>query len=248
MVDGRPPDWSPTAGFDSTDQAEPAPRLSAGPGDGSLPWTEAVKDELVRRWDVVTPAATLIGRAERPEDDLSESVRRLHEERHPAMAGHGERMHHLDKLRITHALCSTLDVTRWERDRALGIMAELDLTAFGQQRSVSKVALVVVGHVVDAARRARLGLDDDERVQSLSGDEMASLYELFTPLKEEERYRRLLDGQGLDVTAVNRMTRVLRTQLDEQGLRDAAYGRNPNVDPSLPVFSERHVVMDRPDE
>jgi hypothetical protein len=204
-----------------------------------LPWTEAVKDELVRRWDVVTPAATLIGRAERPEEDVSENVRRLHEERHPAMAGHGERMHRLDKLRITHALCSSLDVTRWERDRALGIMAELDLTAFGQQRGVSKGALVVVGFVVDAARRQRLGLDDPSRLDELSGDEMASLYELFTPLKEDERYRRLLDYHDLDVTAVNRLTRVLRTQLEEQGLTDAVYGRSPHRDPNLPVLGGR---------
>jgi hypothetical protein len=246
MADERPPDRSPEPTADRED--EPAPRVSAGPGDGSLPWTEAVKDELVRRWDVVTPAATLIGRAERPEDDLSESVRRLHEERHPAMAGHGERMHRLDKLRITHALCSTLDVTRWERDRALGIMAELDLTAFGQQRSVPKVALVVVGHVVDAARRARLGLDDADRLSTLSGDEMASLYELFTPLQDEPRYRRLLDSHDLDVTAANRMRRVLRAQLDEQGLRDAVYGRNPSVDPNLPVFGSSRTPTDRADD
>jgi uncharacterized protein YerC len=211
-------------------------RISAGPGDGSLPWTEAVKDEVVRRWDVVTPAATLIGRAERPEDDLSDSVRRLHDEQHPAMAGHGERMHRLDKLRITHALCSTLDVTGWERDRALGIVDGIDLTAFGQQRGVSKVALVVIGHVVDAARRERLGLDDVARLDDLTPDEMASLYDLFTPLKEEESYRRLMDQHGLDVTAVNRMTRTLRTQLHERDLHDAVFGRNPNVDPNLPVL------------
>jgi hypothetical protein len=214
-------------------------RVSAGPGDGSLPWTEAVKDELVRRWDVVTPAATLIGRAERPEDDLSEGVRRLHDERHPAMAGHGERMHRLDKLRITHALCSALDVTRWERDRALGIMTELDLTAFGSRRGVPTVALVVVGYVVDTARRKRLGLDDPARLAGLSPDEMESLYDLFTPLKEDDRYRRLMERHGLDVTAVNRLTRTLREQLDEQALHGVALGRNPNVDPNLPAIRAR---------
>ena len=240
MPDDGPLD-SPPASTERR-EAPPSPdqdeerRVSAGPGDGSLPWTEAVKDEVVRRWDVVTPAVTLIGRAERPEDDLSASVRRLHDEQHPAMAGHGERMHRLDKLRITHALCSTLDVTGWERDRALGIVDGIDLTAFGQQRGVSKVALVAISHVVDAARRERLGLDDAARLDGLTPDEMASLYDLFTPLKEEESYRRLMAQHGLDVTAVNRMARTLRTQLDEQDLHDAVFGRNPNVDPNLPVL------------
>lgn len=244
MFDDGPhdrPDVPPTDGSDSVSGRDGGRErhISAGPGDGSLPWTEAVKDELVRRWDVVTPAATRIGRAERPEDDLSDSVRRLHDEQHPAMAGHGERMHRLDKLRITHALCSALDVTRWERDRALGIMTELDLTAFGSQRGVPKVALVVVGYVVDTARRERLGLDDPARLAELSPDEMESLYELFTPLKEDDRYRRLMERHGLDVTGVNRLTRTLREQLDEQALHDVVFGRNPHVDPNLPVVGAR---------
>lgn len=236
MSDDAPGRQSPeTAAASESAADDPMGRISAGPGDGSLPWTEAVKDELVRRWDVATPAATLIGHADSPEADVSESVRRLHEERHPAMAGHGERMHRLDKIRITHALCSSLDVTRWERDRALGIMADLDLTAFGQQRAVPKVALVVIGHVVDTARRRRLGLDDAARVADLTPDEMESLYDLFTPLKETTGYRQLMDRHDLDVTTVNRMTRALRTQLEAQGLTDAVLGRNPHVDPNLPV-------------
>jgi hypothetical protein len=241
---GDAPTWDDPAGDD------PERRISAGPGDGSLPWTEAVKDELVRRWDVVTPAATLIGRAPSPEDDLSDSVRRLHDERHPAMAGHGERMHRLDKLRITHALCSALDVTGWERDRALGIMADLDLTAFGQQRGVPNVSLVVVGHVVDTARRRRLGIDDPARLDGLTGDELASLYDLFTPLKDDDRYRRLLERHDLDVTAVNRLTRTLRTQLDEQDLHDAVFGHNPHVDPNLPILADDRTAagVDTPSE
>jgi hypothetical protein len=240
MSDDGSPDGPPAPTERRTDRPAPAesePRISAGPGDGSLPWTEAVKDEVVRRWDVVTPAATRIGRAARPEDDLSDSVRRLHDERHPAMAGHAERMHRLDKLRITHALCSALDVTRWERDRALGIVLGLDLAAFGSQRGVPKVALVVVGYVVDAARRERLGLDDPAALADLSPDEMASLYELFTPLKEEASYRRLMARHDLDVTSVNRLTRTLRAQLDELDLHDAVFGRDPNVDPNLPALA-----------
>lgn len=208
--------------------------VSAEPGDGSLPRTEAIKDERVRRWDVATPSATMIGRPESPDSDLSETIRRLHDEQHPAMEGHSERMHRLDKLRISHAIASHLDLTPWERDRVLGIMEELDLTAFGSQRAIPTVALVVVQHVVDQERQRQLGLDDPERLADLSADSMERLYELFTSITDEEPYQQLLTAQNLTKTNVNRLDRVLKTQLEERDLAGAVYGRQPNRDPHLP--------------
>ncbi|QGN07688.1 DNA-directed RNA polymerase subunit epsilon [Halorhabdus sp. CBA1104] len=224
-------------GVDSSGQvAEPAERerrewrkqrdVSAEPGDGALSRAEARRDELIRQWDMVTPSATTIGRPDRPGDDLDDSLRRLHNEQHPAMAGHAERMHRLDKARITHALCNALDLTPWERDRVLGIVTEIDLTAFGSQRAIPKVALVVIQHVVDSERQGALGLDDPERLAALTPDEMASLYDHFQSITDDERYRQLIDSYGLDMTSVNRLDRVLDEQLDEQGLRDAVFGRS----------------------
>ncbi|WP_267641690.1 DNA-directed RNA polymerase subunit epsilon [Haloarchaeobius amylolyticus] len=212
--------------------------ISAGPGDGALSRVDAVKDEVVRRWDVITPSATLIGRADSPEHDLSESIRRLHDEQHGAMAGHSARMHQLDKLRITHALSSALDVTRWERDCALGIIGEIDLTAFGSQRAIPKVALVVLRYVVDRERQHQLGLDDQEAVARLTPDEMESLYDRFTSLTENETYQELLDEHGMTTTNVNRLTRVLREQLAEHDLEGAVLGRDPFRDPNLPAVGE----------
>ena len=200
----------------------------------------SVKDELIRRWDVVTPSATLIGRPERPDGDVSENLRRLHDEQHPAMRGHGERMHRLDKARITHALCSELDLTPWERDRALGIMVDLDLTTFGSQRAVPTVALVVVQHVVDEERRRALGLHDTEWIQSLSPERMESLYKRFESIKDDPHYRELMEAQELDLTSVNRLNRTLRDQLEDQDLSGAVLGRSPYRDPSLPPIRERH--------
>lgn len=208
--------------------------VSTGPGDGSLPRTEAIKDERVRRWDVDTPSATLIGRAESADGDLSETVRRLHDEQHPAMAGHSERMHRLDKLRIAHAIASHLNLTAWERDRILGIMVELDLTEFGSQRAIPTVALVVVQHVVDQERQEQLGLDDPERLADLSPDEMERLYELFGSVTDEDAYRELLEAQDLTKTNINRLDRVLKKQLEERDLEGAVLGRQPNRDPHIP--------------
>ena len=221
------------------DDREPPRELSTRPGDGSLPRLEAVKDERVRRWDVVTPSATVIGRTADPRHDLSERLRRLHDEQHPAMAGHSARMHRLDKARIAHALCGELDLTRWERDRVLGVMVDLDLTAFGQQRAVAKVALVVIRHVVDAERRRRLGLDDDAWVRDQEPATLEAFYERFESLTEDGRYRELLAEYGLDTTTVNRLTRTLREQLEAQGLAGAVLGRSPYRDPSLPAVRDR---------
>ena len=213
--------------------------ISSRPGDGSLSRLDAVKDERIRRWDVVTPSATLIGRAERPSDDVGETVRRLHDEQHPAMAGHSARMHRLEKARIAHALCNALSLSRWERDRVLGVVTELDLTAFGSQRAIPTVALVVIQYVVDDERRRQLGLHDREWIRDRSPDELEALYDRFESMTDDPRFEALMDQHGLDTTSVNRLDRVLQSQLEKQELHGAVFGRAPNRDPSLPTIRDR---------
>ncbi|WP_135534481.1 DNA-directed RNA polymerase subunit epsilon [Halostella pelagica] len=237
-MSGGPPQTS-TGPPTSIERAWLRRDISTGPGDGSLSRLDAVKDERIRRWDVVTPSATLIGRADRPDADVGENLRRLHDEQHPAMDGHSARMHRLEKARITHAFCSTLSLTAWERDRALGIMVDLDLTAFGSQRAIEKVALVVVQYVVDDERRRQLGLHDQGWVSDQSPERLESLYERFESIKENPEYRELLAAHGLDTTSVNRLNRTLREQLDEQDLEGSVLGRSPYRDPSMPVIRDR---------
>ena len=239
MTGGRPP---ATAGPPtSTDRGKPwrEREVSSRPGDGALSRLDAVKDERIRRWDVVTPSATIIGRPERPGEDVGENLRRLHDEQHPAMEGHSARMHRLEKARITHAFCNALSLTAWERDRALGIMVDLDLTAFGSQRAIPKVALVVVQHVVDDERKRQLGLHDIEWVSDQSPEALERLYDRFESLKEDPSYRDLLDTYDLGTTNINRLDRTLRKQLDEQDLYGAVLGRSPYRDPSLPAIREQ---------
>lgn len=210
-------------------------------GSGSLSRAEARRDTVVRRWDVLTPSATIIGRAESPESDLSERIRRLHDEQHTAMKGHSTRTHYLDRLRTAHALCNALDVTPWQRDRVLGVMEELDLTAFGSQRAVPTVALVVIRHVVDVERRAYLGLDDLDP-SALSEERLEGLFEQYraNDITDEEPFERLADRHGLDTTSLNRLRRVLKEQL-EAGVGERPYGRNPFRDPNLPNVTDRTI-------
>lgn len=240
MPGRSPSDIPPPRTPDEADLVESEEHVvSNAPGDGSLSRVDAVKDERIRRWDVVTPSATLIGRADRPDHDVGENIRRLHDEQHPAMQGHGARMHRLEKARITHAFCNALDLTPWERDRCLGIMTELDLTVFGSQRAIEKVALVVIQHVVDDERKRRLGLHDQEWLAERNPMELEHLHERFESLKENDRFRAFLDRYELPVTNLNRLNRVLRDQLDEQDLHGAVLGRSPYRDPSMPAIREQ---------
>lgn len=216
-----------------TTEREPERRLETRPGSGSLSRAEVRRDSTVRRWGVVTPSATVIGRAESPGADLSENVRRLHDEQHAATPGYSERAHHLDRLRTTQALCNALELTPWQRDLALGVMDEIDLTEFGSQRAIPKVALVVIRHVVDVDRRHYFGLDDVD-VHALSADRMEELFAQYRAhdVADEPTFKRLAAKHGLDTTSLNRLRRVLKAQLDEEL---PAYGRNPYRDPNLPA-------------
>jgi len=216
----------------------PRPQQVSRPGSGSLTRPEALRDSYTRRWDVVSPSATQIGRASDPSQDVSTRMRRLHEERHPAMQGHSERAHRIDTLRVAHAMCSHLDLTPWQRDRVLGIMEALDLTEFGSQRGIPIVALVTIRHVVDVERRRYLGLDDEERIADLSPDEMADLYEQFESITDDPRFTFLLEQHDLDTTALNRLRRTLKQQLADRELDGAVFGRRPNRDPNLPTLAE----------
>ncbi|WP_128478151.1 DNA-directed RNA polymerase subunit epsilon [Halorussus pelagicus] len=213
--------------------------LSQRPGDGAVGRADLQRDQTVRQWGPVTPSATQIGRAESPDADLSESVRRLHEERHSAMAGHSSRMHRLDKLRISHALCNDLSLTTWQRDRVVGIMSDLDLTAFGSQRAIPKVALVVIRHVVDREREHYLGLHDEEWIGQLPPDRLGDLYDRFRSITDDPQFSDLVEKHGLNVTSLNRLRRTLKEQLADQHLEDAVYGRNPQRDPNLPSLDAR---------
>lgn len=219
----------------SSDTEEDAERaFSARPGDGSLSRASIRRDTTIGQWGPTTPSATQIGRARSPEEDVSESLRRLHDERHPATEGHSRRQHRLEKLRITHAICNHLDVTPWQRDRALGVMVDLELTPFGSQRAVEKVALVTVRHVVDDERERYLGLQDTEWLAEQPPERLEALYEQFTSVTDDPAFEALAEDVGLDITHLNRLRRILREQLDEQDLAGAVYGRNPYRDPNLP--------------
>lgn len=229
---GRHVDW------EATERAEnwAERRLERRPGSGSLSRAAVRRDSTIRQWGVVTPSATVIGRPETPDGDLTESVRRLHDEQHPATPGYSERAHRLDRLRTTQALCNALEVTPWQRDLALGVIDEIDLTEFGSQRAIAKVALVVIRHVVDVDRKRYFGLDDLD-VQSLSPERMEELFTQYRAhdITDEPAFKRLAAAHGIDQTSLNRLRRVLKSQLRDDL---PVYGRAQHRDPNLPQSAD----------
>ena len=121
----------------------------------------------------------------------------------------------------------------WQRGRAIDTMVDLDLTAFGSQRAISKVALVVIRHVVDREREHHLGLHDQEWIVDWSPERLASLCEQFHSTTDDDQFIALCEQHDLNVTNLNRLRRTLIEQLDEQNLHEAVYGRNPHRNPSL---------------
>jgi len=224
------------------DPASRSRAIDAAAGHGSLSRIEARRDATTRRWDVVSPAATQIGRAAGAGTDLSERIRRLHDERHQAMAGHSTRAHRLDKLRVAQALCNAAGITPWQRDRVLGVVDELDFTAFGSQRSVPKVTLVVIRHVVDVERRRYLGLEDPEFLERQSPSELEDFYNAFTSIKDEPEFESLLVEHSLSKTSLNRLRDVLKSQLEERDIEWAVFGHNPSRDANLPSLADREPI------
>ncbi|MFC7072549.1 DNA-directed RNA polymerase subunit epsilon [Halovenus rubra] len=192
-------------------------------------------DTQPRRRDMVTPSATRIGYAQKPENEMAPRVRALHEERRAELQGNSDRLEQLDVLRVTQALCNSLDLSSWERDRVLGVVSELDPADLGGHRTISRVALVLAGRVVDAERNAWLGLDDKEWVKSQPPARLRELTDRLQRLAESDEYARLLSACDLTPASVDQLESALERELADH-IDDAAFGRCPRNDPALPAF------------
>lgn len=196
--------------------------------------TPEVLDSKPRHRDVVNPAATRIGHVESADNDVSERLRRLHAERDSRLQGNEDRRERLDALRITQAVCNSLDLTVWERDRVLGVVSSLDDTEFTTRHDVECVAVAVASHVVDDERREWVGIDEEDTRQS---ERIAELTENLSLLTDSEQFQRLRDETGLSPEAIERLEAEIDRELDEHDAR-AAFGRSPRSDEALPPFEE----------
>jgi hypothetical protein len=196
--------------------------------------TPEVLDSNPRHRDVVNPASTRIGHVEDDDSDLSERLRRLHAERDSRMQGNEDRRDRLDALRLTQAVCNSLDLTVWERDRVLGVVRSLDDTEFATRHDVERVALAVASRVVDAERRAWAGIDDEH---DQPPERIAELREDLCLLTDSEQFQQLREETGLSPDAVEELEDAVEQELDEHDTL-AAFGRSPYRDDALSPVGE----------
>jgi len=196
--------------------------------------TPEVLDSKPRHRDVVNPASTRIGQVQDDDSDLSERLRRLHAERDSRMQGNEERRDRLDALRLTQAVCNSLDLTVWERDRVLGVVRSLDDTEFATRHDVERVALAVASRVVDAERRAWAGIDEEH---DRPPERIAELREDLCLLSDSEQFQQLREETGLSPDAVEKLEDAIEQELDEHDTL-AAFGRSPYRDDALSPFDE----------
>lgn len=101
-----------------------------------------------------------------------------------------------DKIRITGQLCNELAIPEHQRAEAQLLMARLNLDKFGSQKRIEKVALTVIRHI-------------DER------DRMSGVLVRAPRIASTDRFKMLLNENGMDHGDVMRISTVLKEQLRE---------------------------------
>ncbi|WP_436347053.1 hypothetical protein [Natronorubrum sp. FCH18a] len=188
-------------------------------GEGSLSGEELYIDKHVYETAFESPNATAVGKPDdRQKKRIGTDDDRLHqlnEERHRALKGHSNRMHELDKKRITEALCSALDVSNGEQRLVVKHLQELDFDQFGNQKAVEKVSLAVIRYVVDQ-QRLEHGAEWDDLVRNSDA---------YTDVRE-----RVLDGDR----GFMKLCEKVKSAVEEQRFRAmTGFSDVPGPDPNL---------------
>lgn len=126
----------------------------------------------------------------------------LHQEgRHPSDGDQATRLATLDKKRITQAYCGSLSVPQHLQAQAVRAMLLLDLTAFGNQKRIEAIALLVIELVVDYERRYRRRDPEASR------------------MGEDATFKYLIREAGLVPGKVS-LSRKVKSELIDQGFFD----------------------------
>lgn len=154
--------------------------------------------------------ATRIG--EEDSDDDADHLRELHEGRHRSDGEHSVRESQRDKKRIAQGICSSLPFARHEQRDVVSLVEQLDLTRFGNQRSIPRVVLGAVIVVVDEHHRQ--SREDAEEFVTWS-----------------DEFRTLCAENGVKMSDLNTIKEKVREGIQSKG---ATLGpTNPRRDTSL---------------
>lgn len=154
-------------------------------GEGALSEEELFIDKYAEEEVCETLDATSVGPYEDGELDEQEQRLKMRNEGRDE-DDFSQRMHEVDRRRIIDALCSSLPVSRPEKEAVKSHFEGLNLDQFGNQKAVKKVALATIRHVVDQ-RRLDYGADWDDLLRN--SDEYEDVKE--TVLDDESGFMNL---------------------------------------------------------
>lgn len=150
--------------------------------------------------------------------DINRLIRH-NEGRHQSDGDHSSREAARDKKRITQSLCSALDATQYQQQRAVSAMSEMNLDRFGQQKRIEKVALCTIAVVVNQERERYF----------LNGKSPAEIdFSAVDPddypqtLDQKSEYRSLCEKLGLSKKDRYSVSQLVKRELKRIGFFDRA--------------------------
>ncbi|GAA0289705.1 hypothetical protein [Halarchaeum salinum] len=159
-----------------------------------------------------TPAATRIG-DETDDNPEIERLREHHDGRHRSDSEHSARETERDKERFAQGICSSLPLSKQERQHVVTAVKSFDLDRFGNQKSITKVALGTAAVLVDEYYR--------------EGAE-----ELDDLVRRSEEFREIREKHGISMSDLNTVKGTVRDLLDSEPVPVKSEVRNR--DPALP--------------
>jgi len=133
-----------------------------------------------------------------------EELARLNEGRHSATGDLSTRNAERDKIRITHAFCSTLDVPRHQATEAARVMLLLDLDRFGNQKRLERGALGVINVVVNWHRFQVQQNPDADRIN------------------ETRQFKELMTAHDVSDSDLWSLSRIVKRELRDMDYFDSA--------------------------
>jgi hypothetical protein len=121
---------------------------------------------------------------------------------HRSSGDYSTRKSQYDKIRISTALCNSLDLNSYQTKEVSRIMAGLNLDRFGNQKRVEKVALAVIKVFVNR--------DRFERQQNLDA----------IRISQEPAFKQLMDDHEISGSDLYSVSQLVKKELKRRGYYD----------------------------
>ena len=133
-----------------------------------------------------------------------EKLIRHNEGRHRSDGNHSAREAVRDKVRVTEAFCSALDLPTHQQQAAVTAMTTMNLDRFGRQKRLSKVALGTIKVVVEWDRFNRI---PKEALPNLDNDQLPPR------MIEQDEFQTLLDEQEVSKSDLYSVSQLVKREL-----------------------------------